>query len=252
MGSGHGRGASAKPAAAPKAADKDDGLVALAQRARASKQKLRVEGYANPGDVDRVGSSLANANQVRDGLVKNGVPLDLIDVYATGQASAGESARVLAVDAAGPVAAQPAATSDEPLGDAYFLTNVPLDVEKDHSAMVSVLSADVKAEPVYFYDPVSARGSKRFAFRAVLLENRASTRSTPARSRSTPTASSWVRACVTRSRRKAGRSCRFRWTRSCSWRPRRAGAKRSIAWSPCSAACSPPKRAASARPSSRS
>ena len=171
MGSGHGRGqASAKPAASPKA-EKDDGLAALAQRARASKQKLRVEGYANPGDVDRAGSSLANANQVRDGLVKNGVPLDQIDVIGTGQASAGETARVLAVDAAEPAAAQPAATSDEPLGDAYFLTNVPLDVEKNHSAMVSVLSADVKAEPVYFYDPVSARGSKRFAFRAVLLEN---------------------------------------------------------------------------------
>jgi uncharacterized protein YhaN len=37
--------------------------------------------------------------------------------------------------------------------------------------MVNVLTTTAKAEPVYFYDPISARGSKRFAFRAVLLEN---------------------------------------------------------------------------------
>lgn len=161
------------PSAAPEAhrVDKDDGLASVAQRARATKQKVRVEGFANPGDVDRMGSSLANANLVRDGLVKNGVPLDQIDVVATGQPSSGETARVVAVDAPEPAPAQPTSGSDEPLGDAYFLTAVPLDVEKDHSAMVSVLSTEVRAEPVYFYDPISARGSKRFAFRAVLFEN---------------------------------------------------------------------------------
>lgn len=37
--------------------------------------------------------------------------------------------------------------------------------------MVNVLSSDVRAEPVYLYDPISARGSKKFAFRAVLFEN---------------------------------------------------------------------------------
>ncbi|HEY3500403.1 MAG TPA: DUF4139 domain-containing protein [Polyangiaceae bacterium] len=176
---GWGRGAGAAPAAAEAAPSKpaakaekdDDGLASLAQRARSTKQKVRVEGFANPGDVDRMGSSLANANRVRDGLVKNGVPLEQIDVVATGQPSAGETARIVAVDAKAPSPAQPSAGSDEPLGDAYFLTAVPLDVEKDHSAMVSVLSTEVNAEPVYFYDPISARGSKRFAFRAVLFEN---------------------------------------------------------------------------------
>jgi hypothetical protein len=37
--------------------------------------------------------------------------------------------------------------------------------------MVNVLSSAVHAEPVYLFDPISARGSKRFAFRAVLFEN---------------------------------------------------------------------------------
>jgi outer membrane protein OmpA-like peptidoglycan-associated protein len=150
----------------------EDGLSAVAERARSTKQKIRIEGYAKPDDADRKSASLANANQVRDSLIKDGVPADQIEVLGTGQASAGDTARVLAVGADAAAPSQPSGTSpDEPLGDAYFLTEVPLDVEKDHSAMVNVLSSDVHAEPVYLYDPLSARGSKRFAFRAVLFDN---------------------------------------------------------------------------------
>jgi hypothetical protein len=150
----------------------DDGLAGVAARARSTKQKIRVEGYAKPDDGDRKSASLANANQVRDSLIKDGVPPEQIEVVGTGQASAGDTARVLAVgtDAPGP-SQPPGASSDEPLGDAYFLTQGPLDIEKDHSAMVNVLSSDVHAESVYLYDPISARGSKRFAFRAVLFDN---------------------------------------------------------------------------------
>ena len=149
----------------------DGGISAVAQRARQTKQKIRVEGYAKPDDTDRKSASLANANQVRDELVKDGVPPEQIEVVGTGQAS-NDAARVLAVGGEPSAPAQPASgTPDEPLGDAYFLTQVPLDVEKDHSAMVNVLSSDVRAESVYLYDPISARGSKRFAFRAVEFEN---------------------------------------------------------------------------------
>jgi hypothetical protein len=152
-------------------AGRGDGLAQVAQRARGTKQKIRVEGFAKPDDKDRWGASLANANSVRDGLVQNGVPVEQIEVVATGQASAGDQARVVAIDPKAPKPAQAGASSDEPLGDAYFLAPSALDVRKDHSAMVNVLTADARAEPVYFYDPISARGSKRFAFRAVLLEN---------------------------------------------------------------------------------
>jgi hypothetical protein len=168
----------AEAQAAGGAADKlagnagDDGFSALAERVRGKKQKIRVEGYAKPEDGDRKSASLANANQVRDNLIKDGVPADQIEVVGTGQASAGDTARVLAVGGEGPTPAQATQTSpDEPLGDAYFLTQLPLDVEKNHSAMVNVLSSAVHAEPVYLFDPISARGSKRFAFRAVLFEN---------------------------------------------------------------------------------
>ncbi|HTQ08093.1 MAG TPA: OmpA family protein [Polyangiaceae bacterium] len=149
----------------------DDGLSAVAERARSTKQMIRVEGYAKPDDADRKSASLANANQVRDSLIKDGVPPEQIEVVGTGRASAGDTARVLAVAGEAAPSQASGASPDEPLGDAYFLTQGPLDVEKDHSAMVNVLSADVQAEPVYFYDPISARGSKKFAFRAVLFEN---------------------------------------------------------------------------------
>jgi hypothetical protein len=34
-----------------------------------------------------------------------------------------------------------------------------------------MLSRDVSARPVYYFDPISARGSEKFAFRAALIEN---------------------------------------------------------------------------------
>lgn len=158
-GTGSGRGASA-------------GLSALSDRAKGSKKKIRVEGFARPADADRMGASLANANAVRDKLVQSGVEPERIEVVATGRTSTGDAARVLAVrseDAEKP--SQPVSASDDPTGEAYFVAPAALDVEKGHSAMVNVLTAEAQAKPVYYYDPISARGSKHFAFRAVMLEN---------------------------------------------------------------------------------
>ncbi len=167
---------SAGAAAAPAPAEMEekgggDDLSTMAARVLGSRQKVRIEGYARPEDKDRRSASLVNANTVRDGLMRNGVPADQIEVVATGQTSA-DVARVLAVSPEAAAPAQPAAAQgDEPLGDAYFLTQGPLTVEKNHSAMVNVLTSAVTATPVYLYDPISARGSKRFAFRAVELFN---------------------------------------------------------------------------------
>ena len=61
---------------------------------------------------------------MRDRLVQNGVPLEQIEVVATGQASTGEAARVVAVDPQAAKPAQPGATGDDPLGDAYFLARL--------------------------------------------------------------------------------------------------------------------------------
>ena len=162
---------SAGMGASANARDEDDELASMAARVLSSKQRVRIEGYAQSKDKDRRAASLANANSVRDGLVRNGVPVDQIEIVGTGQTSS-DVARVVALSAPVAPATQPAATSgDEPQGDAYFLTKTPLNVERNHSAMVNVLSTEAQATPVYFFDPISARGSKRFAFRAVELYN---------------------------------------------------------------------------------
>lgn len=158
MGMGGGRGAGS-------------GIGAVSDRARNNKKKIRVEGFARPGDPDRMGASLANATAVRDQLVQSGVEAERIEVVATGRTSTGDAARVLALrPEAAEKPSQPVSTGDEPLGEAYFVAPAALDVEKGHSAMVNVLTAEAQAKPVYFYDPISARGSKHFAFRAVMLE----------------------------------------------------------------------------------
>lgn len=148
------------------------GLSAVSERAKNSKKKIRVEGFARAADADRMGASLANANAVRDKLVKSGIEPERIEVVATGRTSTGDAARVLAVrDDGADKPSQPVSAGDDPIGEAYFVAPAALDVAKGHSAMVNVLTTEAPAKPVYYYDPISARGSKHFAFRAVMLEN---------------------------------------------------------------------------------
>ena len=125
--------------------------------------------------------------------MKDGVPLEQIEVIGTGQAS-NDAARVLAVGPEAAVPAQPAsAVPDEPLGDAYFLTEVPLDIERDHSAMVNVLSSDVHAETVYFYDQSRRAAPSALRSAPCCSTTRASTRSIRGPSPCMPTGSSWVK-----------------------------------------------------------
>lgn len=180
-----GHGAGQQPSSAPspalqrpKRASLDDSLAGVAHRARANKEKIRVEGFALGSDKDRLGESLKRANQIRDRLVQNGVAADQIEVVATGRAAQGDAVRIMAVQAeTQPQQAAESKTApgkpsvDEPLGNAFFLSRTPLTIEKGQSALVSMLSQDVEAKPVYYFDPISARGSEKFAFRAALLEN---------------------------------------------------------------------------------
>ncbi len=156
----------------------DDSLAGVAQRAVQRQEKIRVEGYAVSGDVDRGAESLKRAHQIRDRLVQNGLPAEQIEVVGTGRTTSGDAVRILAVQAdakpeqpGSAVAAAGNAGAGEPLGSAFFLSAAPLTVEKGQSALVSMLSHDVVAKPVYYFDPISARGSDALAFRAVLLEN---------------------------------------------------------------------------------
>jgi hypothetical protein len=146
-------------------------IVALATRAQQSQKRIRVEGYALSGESDAKDASLRRANTVRDELIKNGVSEAQIDVVATGQIRDGSGVRVLELDPAQGEPQQAANADGTPIGDAYFLSKAPMTLLKDQSAMVSLLNAGVKTESVYYYDPLSERGSKRYAFRAVRLTN---------------------------------------------------------------------------------
>jgi len=187
---GYGRGAgagAAAPAAAPmprparKASPRpslQDSLAGVAQRAQQNKEKIRIEGFALGNDKDRVGESLKRANLVRDRLLQNGLAADQIEVVATGRAAQGDAVRIMAVQGENkpqqpttPAALPGKPPSDEPLGSAFFLSATPLTIAKGQSALVSMLSHDVDAKPVYYFDPISARGSEKYAFRAALLEN---------------------------------------------------------------------------------
>jgi hypothetical protein len=188
-GAGNGRGASAgasasapmpKPVSkkAPRRASLSDSLAGVAQRAQQNKEKIRIEGFALGNDKDRVGESLKRANQIRDRLLQNGLTVEQIEVVATGRAAQGDAVRIMAVQGESkpqqpgtPAAAPGKPPSEEPLGSAFFLSPTPLTIEKGQSALVSMLSHDVEAKPVYYFDPISARGSEKFAFRAALLEN---------------------------------------------------------------------------------
>jgi outer membrane protein OmpA-like peptidoglycan-associated protein len=149
-------------------------LDGLAEQLKKSKQRFRVEGYARAGDKDQRAASIERANQLRNALIENGVRPDQVEAVGTGELSS-QAARVLALqEPAKPTGASAPgsdAHSNEPIGTAYFVAPGRMTIEKDRSAMVNVLATQVAAKRVYFYDPISARGSKKLAFRAVRLEN---------------------------------------------------------------------------------
>lgn len=177
---GGGRAASADMAAAAPAVPEEEGrgpapgILRLAAQLKGNRNKVKVLGYARASDKDSSAKSLERANAVRDQLVENGVSADQVEVVATGQVSSNDAVRVISDEGA---AQQPVqgkggdATGDSPLGSAYFLAPSPITIEKGHSAMVSMLTTQAQAKQVYFYDPISTRGSKKYAFRAVLLQN---------------------------------------------------------------------------------
>jgi len=97
----------------------------------------------------------------------------------TGIMNRREAVRVVAVDEPDQHRAQQAKqpeadaamSESQPLGSAHFVSLKPVTIRRDHSAMVSIVNTDTQAERVYFYDPISPRGSKRFAFNAVRFKN---------------------------------------------------------------------------------
>jgi len=149
----------------------------LAAQLRAGNHRVRIEGYARAGDKDMRQASLDRANVVREQLIAQGVAPDRVEAVGTGRLSTRDGVRIVAAETEPPKPAQAAQPTtgtpadNEPIGTAFFVSSVPLTIEDGRSAMVSLINAEAEARSVYFYDPVSPRGSKRFAFKAVRLVN---------------------------------------------------------------------------------
>ena len=151
-------------------------LRGLSRRIQAGAHNVRIEGFAQAGDRNPQAQSLARANDIRNKLVAMGVPRGRIQAVGTGVFNAREVVRVLETEetqkggkATG--SDEPAVTETQPIGHAHFVSATAMSIEKDHSAMVSILNAEATAERVFYYDPVSTRGSKKYAFNAVRIVN---------------------------------------------------------------------------------
>jgi hypothetical protein len=171
---GAGTGASTPKMPAPVSeARADDALDRLAEQVKKQSGKVMLQGFARTNDADKNAAALRRANVVRDGLIARGVSPDQVEAVPANALSESQAVRIVAeASPEKPRQAQRAPEeSKEPVGSAYFMAGAAMTIEKDRSAMVSLLKADTKAERVYYYDPISPRGSKEFAFQAVRIEN---------------------------------------------------------------------------------
>lgn len=148
----------------------------LASQLQGTKDRIRIEGFAQAGDSDPRGASLERANVVREQLIASGIPPAQVEAIGTGALNEQEGVRILAESRDPPapaVAALPEGgqSADDPIGTALFVADRAMTIPDGRSAMVSLLNDACEASQVYYYDPVSARGSERFAFKAVRVVN---------------------------------------------------------------------------------
>jgi outer membrane protein OmpA-like peptidoglycan-associated protein len=170
---GIGAGAYASGNKAKSKAEAEGALTRLAAQLQQAPGKVALQGFARSGDADPRNAALSRARQVRDELVKRGVPTDKLDVGYSGQVDDSQAIRIVAQGGdsrpqQGRAQGEGAAQAQ---GSAYFVSKVPMTIEKDRSAMVSLLKDKTKAERVYYYDAVSPRGSRDYAFQAVRFDN---------------------------------------------------------------------------------
>src|SRR5690606_32864895 len=140
--SGHGYGAAtgtaagkttSRPVARPRPAEepkaraphpRSDAMVSgLGHRLRSTGERVRVEGFAQPGDADPRAASLDRANALRGRLIDEGVPPHQIEAVGTGEVNEAEGLRVVTI-VEPDLDEKPADVTAEaqPLGQAHFLS----------------------------------------------------------------------------------------------------------------------------------
>ena len=140
----------------------------LAAELKASRRKVVIEGYAGTGDANAHAASLDRANVMRNQLIELGVAPDQLEVKPMG-ARDGRPAGVRVVASTVIAAAAPGSTA--PVGESHFAAPAPMTVGAGRSVMLSIVNRPADGALVYLYDAESARGNRRFAFRAVRLTN---------------------------------------------------------------------------------
>ena len=151
----------------------DEKLKAIAQRIVTAKKDVVIESHGTTA-----AEAGKRAEAVRNKLVDEGVPAKRIHVAPYVGPNEGDNLRVLAVApgtkpevTAPPAASARGAMPDTPVGESHFMADRPMDVRTGSSAMVAMVHGETTGGVVYLYDPISDRGDKRFAFKAVRLDN---------------------------------------------------------------------------------
>jgi hypothetical protein len=164
-------GASSPPAPPPRVRPGDAKLHGIASKVVQSKKDVVIETHAaSAADASK------RAEAVRNKLVDEGVPAARIHVVPKVGPNEGNELRVLAVTPGAPQeTSAPAATHppmpDTPVGESHFMAEHPMNVRSGSSAMVAMVHRETTGGVVYLYDPISERGDRRFAFKAVRLDN---------------------------------------------------------------------------------
>ena len=150
-----------------------DGVAELVGELAGNQQHVRIEAWARADEAADGDAGLRRANTLRERMIAGGIAAERIEVVGHREvAGAGQLVQVVAVD--GPMRPSQARAQDEdegPRGIAHFMTDAPMTIEAGHSAMVTLFDGDTRAQQVYLYDPVSERGSQRYAFNAVRIVN---------------------------------------------------------------------------------
>ena len=151
----------------------DQKLEQIAKQVMTSKKDVLIESHGTTA-----GEANGRAESARNKLIDDGVPAKRIHVVAKVGSSESNGLRLLSVapgaapeTTAPPTAGSRGATPETPVGESHFMSDVPMNVKAGTSAMVAMVRGETEGGVVYLYDPISERGDKRFAFKAVRLEN---------------------------------------------------------------------------------
>lgn len=165
----------AKPAAdldkAKDVAPEDKRVAQLVDQLKNSRQKVVVEGYANPGEAEGHDRALDRANMLRNQLIERGVAPAQVAAVGRGVV-AGQKAGVKVVAISSDSEGGKASDVDAPpVGESHFDSGSAMSVLRGTSAMVSILQGKAQGEVVYLYDPESRSGDSRYAFKSVRFKN---------------------------------------------------------------------------------